>query len=91
MKRLKLICLTKGKKKDGSGNWYKATILGRNTEDKPVTSDFFLPKEVGEKMEADNLMEDADIKVDLAFDDYLRPTIVGITRATTVPVPNKVS
>ena len=83
MTTIKLICLTQGKKKDSNTNWYRVTLLGHNSAGKPITGDFFIPEELGEKLVKDNLIEDVLVNVTFDFDDYLRPSITGISRAST--------
>lgn len=87
MKNLKLVCLIVGKKKDGKGDWFKATLLGHNAENKPVTAEFFLDPKVGEKMVREGIIEDVPVKVSFGLDDYLRPSIVDISRADEVTAP----
>ena len=81
--KTKLICLISGTKKNGRGKWYKASLLGHNDEGMPITADFFLPEEVGEKLIKDKLIEDVDVDVTLGFDNYLRPTITGMSRVSS--------
>lgn len=83
MTQIKLICLTQGRKKDSNASWYRVTLLGHNSDGKPVTGDFFISEELGEKMIKDNLIEDTPVTVTFGFDDYLRPSITGISRAST--------
>lgn len=80
MSNVTLVCLTAGKRKDGSGNWYKATILGHNAENMPVTKDFYLAEELGERLVRENIIENVPVNVAFGFNNYLNPVITGITR-----------
>ena len=81
MNDIKLIVLISGKKKNGSGKWYRATLKGHNSEGKPVVESFFLSEEVGDKAVKDGLTEDCPVNVTLGFDDYMRPSIVALTKS----------
>lgn len=89
MKNLKLVCLTAGKRKDGSGTWYKATILGHNEENMPVTKDFYLADELGERLIRENIIENVPVNVMFGFNNYLIPVITGITRQVVSDAQSK--
>ncbi len=76
-----LVCLIFGTKKNGNGRWYKAQFKGHNSNGNPVTAEYFLSTEVGEKMVRDGLIEDVNVRVTFDFDEYLRPAIVSVTKA----------
>lgn len=83
IKNVMLVCLVSGTKKNGNGNWFKAQFKGHTVDGKPVTADYFLSNEVGEKMVKEGLIEDVMVNVSFDFDDFLRPTIVSVVKATT--------
>lgn len=83
MKNLVVVAMISGKKKNGSGNWYKVTLKGHNSQGNPVVNDFFVGDEVGEKAVKDGIIEDCPVTVSFDFDDYMRPTIVGLTKVST--------
>lgn len=76
-----LVCLIFGTKKNGNGRWYKAQFKGHNSDGNPITAEYFLSEEVGEKMVREGLIEDIMVRVSFGFDDYLRPAIVSVTKA----------
>lgn len=82
MKDLRLVALVSGNRKDGSGKWFRATLKGHNKDGLPVVNDFYLSQEVGEKAVRDGIVEDCNVNVSLHFDDYMRPEICDITKAT---------
>ena len=81
MKNLTLVALMSWKKKDGEGSWYRALLKGHNSQGKPVTGEFFLSEEVGEKAVKDGLVEDCPVNVTFDFNDYMKPVIVSISKA----------
>ncbi len=85
---LMLVNLTVGEKKDGNGKWFKGTFFAHNSKGKGVTADIFLTPDVGERMIKDGITEQTQCNVGFAFDDYLRPVITSVTRATT-PIISK--
>ena len=86
---IKLVCLTSGKKKDGSGNWFRATFLAHKPDNSPITREEFLNAKIGEKMIAEGLVEDAPVNVELGYDEYLRPVVVNVTKATNRSASSK--
>ncbi len=86
MINLKLVALVSGKRKDGSGTWYRATIKGHNKDGKPVVNDFYLSEDVGEKAVNDGIIEDCPVTVDFDLDDYMRPSISKLTKVTSSSV-----
>ena len=83
---LKLVCLTSGKKKDGIGDWYRATFLGHGAEGKPVTGQFYIPSEVGEKMVREGIVEDVPVVVSFGLDDFMRPAVQSVSRASGMQI-----
>ena len=77
-----LVALVSGKRKDGSGSWYRASLKGHNSQGHPVVRDFYLSEEVGEKLVKDGILEDCPVNVSFGFDEYMRPSIAGLTKAT---------
>lgn len=88
-KSIKLVCLTSGNKKDGSGKWFKATFLGHDKDGAPIKNDFFIDADVGERMINDGIVEDVVVNVEMGFDDYLRPSVTNVTKASGNAVPSK--
>ena len=84
MKNIIVVAIVSGQKKNGTGNWYRATLKGHNAEGKPVVSDFFLNEDVGEKAIRDGSIEDCPVTVNFGFDDYMRPAIIGFARVGSV-------
>ena len=83
MKDVTLVALMSWKKKDGTGNWYRALFKGHNSQGSPVTAEFFLPEEVGEKAVKEGITEDCHVNVTFDFDDYMKPVVAGITKVTS--------
>ncbi|MCR5357821.1 MAG: hypothetical protein K6E63_10525 [Lachnospiraceae bacterium] len=46
-------------------------------------NEFYINEEVGEKAVRDGIIEDCDVNVNFDFDDFLRPSIVGLSKAST--------
>ena len=85
MKSVKLVCLISGNKKSGKGPWFKATLLSHNSEGKPVTGEFFLPEDVGERCVREGLIEDVLVNVEFEFDEFMHPMISNIIKASVPP------
>lgn len=83
--KVKLVCLVTGAKKNGSGNWYKATFL-KVTHGVPAVADFWLSEEVGQAAMSAGLIHDRDVYVTLGLDEKLRPSIVEIIAAEEIEV-----
>lgn len=85
MVRLRLVCLLSNDKKDGSGKWYRATFKKHTSKGQPMTAEMYLPEKVGRDAIDAGLEEDVDVFVDVDFDDYFRPTITSMTKASSKP------
>lgn len=91
MVKLRLVCLLSKDKKDGSGRWYRATFKKHTDNGQPTTTDMYLPEKVGKSAIEAGLIEDVDVMVDLDFDDYFRPTISSMSKASSKPTPVQAS
>lgn len=80
MKEITLLALESGKRKDGSGSWYRATLRSYNQNKQPIVGAFYLDQKVGEKAVKDGIIVDCPVKVTLDFDDYMRPVIVDLSK-----------
>ena len=80
---LTLVAMVSGQRKNGQGAWYRATLKGRDDAGNPVVRDFFLSPEVGEKAVKDGMLEDCAVKVQLGFDNYMRPNIIGLEKVAS--------
>lgn len=84
MFRVRLVGLQHNPKKDGSGEWYLATLKKHDSKTgQPKTKDFFLESKVGAEAVSQGLIEDVDVMVELGFDDFFNATITSMTKATT--------
>lgn len=85
MKRLRLVALMTGAKKDGTA-WYKATFKSKNKDGKLLLKDFWLSADVGSTAVSAGLIEDVDVFVECDIDDYLNPSISKIIPTTKAGV-----
>lgn len=90
MVNLRLVCLLANNKKNGTGMWYRATFKKHTADGKPTTAELFLDEKVGSEAVAAGLIEDVDVTVELDFDDFFRPAIKSMKRATNAK-PNQMS
>lgn len=81
MKRLRLVALMTGVKKDG-GAWYKATFKGKTKDGKLILKDFWLSSEIGAATVSAGLLEDIDVFVECDMDERLNPQISRISALT---------
>lgn len=85
MKRLRLVALMHGAKKDGT-KWYKATFKNKNKEGKVILKEYWLTPDVGSATLSAGLEEDVDVYVECEMDDYLNPSISKIMPTTKAGV-----
>lgn len=80
---VRLVCLITGKTKDGR-DWGKITIKRKKSDGGIVLKDFYIDRNVVQKMIADRLIEDVDADIRIDLDEYLRPTIVDVRRVASL-------
>ena len=85
MKRLRLVALIWGDKKNGT-KWYKATFKNKNKDGKLVIKEYWLTPEVGSAALNAGLEEDVDVYVECELDDFLNPSISKIMPTTKAGV-----
>lgn len=85
MKRLRLVALMTGAKKDGTA-WYKATFKTKNKEGNLILKDFWLSSDVGAATVSAGLLEDVDVFVECDMDERLNPSISRISATTKAGV-----
>lgn len=85
MKRLRLVALMTGAKKDGSA-WYKATLKGKTKDGKLILKDFWLSADVGATAVSAGLLEDVVVFVECDIDERLNPQISRISAVTKTTV-----
>lgn len=81
MKKLRLVALMTGAKKDGTA-WYKATFKSKNKDGKLLLKDFWLSADVGSTAVSAGLLEDVDVFVECDIDERLNPQISRISAVT---------
>lgn len=74
---VRLVALSKFSNKNGK-QFFKVMLKKKNSDGIPVLKEFFLPVDVGDYCCEHNLVEDLDVRVELGFDEYMRPGIIGI-------------
>lgn len=72
-----LLALTSGTGKSGN-YWARGMIKGHLHDGQPIVKEFFLPPEVGKKLQEKGLIEDVAIYVECSLDQFLRPCISDI-------------
>lgn len=77
-KLMNLSLLERRKKKDGSGWWYIAHLVGETREDGPRMIDAWLEESLGEELMRKGVKRNVDVWAYCGIDDNLRMSVVGI-------------
>ena len=72
-----LLALTSGTGKSGN-YWARGMIKSHMDNGHPIVKEFFLPPEVGRRLQEKGLIEDVPVYVECELDQFLRPCISDI-------------
>lgn len=75
-----LLALSSGTGKSGN-YWARGLIRGHMDNGQPIVKEFFLPPEVGKKLQEQGYIEDVPVYITCGLDQFLRPCILDVVPA----------